>query len=351
MKKKIYLFLAFFGLLGLLSGCEKDETRVYLLENPVAPSLVTVPSLALERTNGNDILEFIGTPVDPGFVASATYFLEACAHGNNFADVVTLYSGKQDTSIKLKVMEINSAFLKILPSDAVTNADLRLRAVLTVDAGTGAPGTGDNLFSYASATQSKDVTTYGLPRLDLVGSGLTQKIESALGDGIYIGFVKLDATQPFTLLNPDSGTSYGGTGDVLSVDGTAIPVTETGWYKLTANVNTLTYTLKLFNVGMIGSATPNGWSAPDSKMTYNPASGYWEITLDLIVGAYKFRINDSWDQGINLGLGDDDHPEYTKDNLWNNGSSKDIALGAAGNYTVKLSIGETKYSYTITKNN
>ncbi len=351
MNNKTIIYLAFIGLIGLFSGCEKDGENVVMLKNPVSPVLTTVPDLTLERSNGNAMLEFKGTPVDPGFQASATYFLEACESGNDFVDYVQLYSGKTVSSFEVSVMDLNTEFLKILPADGLTNVDLRLRAVLTVDAGTGAPGTGDNLFSYPSSTVNKDVTTYGLPRLDLIGSGLTQKIESALGNGKYVGFVKLDPANPFTLTDPDSGTSYGGSSDVLAVDGPAITPASTGWYKLTVDVNDLTYTLKTFNVGMIGSSLPNGWSAPDSKMEYNPATGMWELTIDLIAGAYKFRINDSWDDGINLGIGDTDHPDYTTSNLWNNGGSKDIPLAEAGNYTVKLYIGESKYSVTITKNN
>ena len=53
------------------------------------------------------------------------------------------------------------------------------------------------------------MTLYGLPRLDLVGSGITQKVESALGDGKYLGYVNLDATMPFTLYDPDGDISYG----------------------------------------------------------------------------------------------------------------------------------------------
>lgn len=352
MKNKILLYLAFIGMIGFLSGCEKDEVKVVLSDNPVAPTLTTVPSsLTLIRANGNDTLEFEGTPVDPGFQASATYFLEACVHGNNFADVMQLYSGINVDLIRISISDLNGMFLKGIPADQVTNVDFRLRAELVVDAGTGAPGTSSKPFSYPSAIVSKDVTPYGLPRLDLIGSGVTQKIESALGDGKYIGFVKLDATMPFTLKNPDTNVNYGDNSGALAVDGVAFVPLTTGWYKLTVDVNELTYTLKAFNVGMIGSATPNGWSAPDSKMVYNPASGLWEITLDLVVGSYKFRINDSWEDGINLGYGDDDHADYkTLSNLWNSGGSKDIPLAEAGNYTVKLSVGETKYSCTIKKN-
>ncbi len=346
MNKKLIIFITFIGLTGLLQSCEKDETRVVILANPIAPTLTTVPDLTLQRAKGLDTLVFVGTPVDPGFQASATYFLEACPKGNNFKDSVLILSSITDLQMKITVSDLNGLLLKKFPADQVSQVDFRIRSVLAVDAGAGAKP-----MTYSSATKSVDVTVYGLPRLDLIGSGITQKIESALGDGNFTGFVKLDKTKPFTLKDPDAGTIYGANGAALAVNGPAINVPDAGngWYKLSASIPALSYTLAPYMVGLIGSATPNGWSAPDSKMDYNAATGLWFITLDLTVGAIKVRYNDTWG-AINLGLGDATHPGYSLSNLWNDGGSKDIPIDVAGNYTIKVFIGST-YSMTITKNN
>ena len=342
MIKKIYLYLTFIGLTGLLFSCQKDETKAVLLDNPIAPTIQSVPDLTLKRANGLNNLEFVGTPADPGFQASITYYLEACAKGNNFKDVVTIYSGKQDLSIIISVSDLNGILLTKFPADQVTSIDIRIRAVLSLSSGTG-------LYEYNSATSSHDATVYGLPRLDILDSGLTQNIESALGDGKYSGFVKLDATKPFTVKDPDANIVYGGTNGVLATNGSAISSAANGWYKLTVDTKALTYKLEAYMIGLIGSSTPNGWNAPDSKMDYDSKSGLWYITLDLTEGAVKIRSNDSWDT-INLGLGDATHTEYTLTNLWNNGSSKDIPIAEAGNYTIKVQIGSTNIC-TITKNN
>lgn len=347
MKKLIYI--TFMGLLGLLYSCEKDGDQVFLPENPVAPSIVSMPDLTLERNNGTDILEFVGTQVDPGFVASTKYFLEACASGDNFNDVIIIQSNIEGTSFKVAESDLNGMLLKKFPANETSSVDFRIRSSLVVDAGTGAPGAADDSFTYNSETQTENVTLYGLPRLDLLNSGIDQKIESALGNGEYFGYVKLDETIPFSLLDPDNSLTYGGTDGVLSVDGAAINPVSTGWHQLSANLNDLTYELLDFRIGIIGDATPNGWDAPDQKMEYNPQTGIWSVTLDLVVGTCKFRVNDDWSGSINLGLGDDDNPQYTLDNLWNNGSSQNIPIDAAGNYTITLSIGST-YSATITKN-
>ena len=92
MKKNIIIYLTFIGLAAIFAGCENDGEIVTMDSNPVAPTLQALPDLTLVRSNGNAVLEFSGTAVDPGFTASATYYLEACAAGTDFADPVTIMS-------------------------------------------------------------------------------------------------------------------------------------------------------------------------------------------------------------------------------------------------------------------
>ncbi len=345
MNKNLLIFITFIGLVGLLSNCKKDEIKVIISASPIAPTIQTMPDLTLKRAKGNDSLTFVGTAVDPGFQASVTYFLEACAKGNNFVDPIPILNGIKDAQMKITISALNGIFLKKFPADQVTAVDFRIRAVLSQDA-----GTGYTPLVYSSAVKTADVTTYGLPRLDVIGTGITQKIESALGDGNYLGFVKLDKTKPFTLKDPDAGTIYGANGAALAVNGAPMTVTDSGWYKLTADTKGNTYKIDPYMVGLIGDATPNGWSAPDSKFDYNPSTGIWTITLDLKAGAVKVRCNDAWG-AINLGLGDATHPGYSLTNLWNDGGSQNIPIASAGNYTIQVTIGTSIYSMTITKNN
>lgn len=342
--KNLIIYFTFIGLIGLLFSCEKDETKVVMLTSPIAPTIQTVPNLTLKRTTGNDTLVFVGTAVDPGFQASTTYFLEACAKGNNFKDAVVILSSVKPDAFKITVSDLNGIFLKKFPADQVSSVDLRIRSLLVVDAGTGALGTGNKPFEYISEVKNANVTVYGLPRLDLIGSGIDQKIESALGDGKYAGFVKLDKTKAFTLKNPDSNVIYGTTGGKLAVNGTGITPTDNGWFKFGADTQGLTFTMDAYMIGLVGSATPNGWNSPDTKMNYHAQSGTWRITTDLIDGEIKFRLNDGW--AWNLG--------GTPDKLIVDAGN--IAV-TAGNYTIVLTItnpksvkGEVGGSCTITKN-
>jgi len=336
MKKILYLMAI--GLLGLFSSCDKDETRAIMLENPVSPTFKTIPDLTLQRVNGTKMLTFVGTPVDPGFKVSANYFLEACVKGNNFVNPIALVASNQDTLMKISTSDLNGLLLKNFPADQVSAVDIRIRAVLVVDAGTGAVGTGNKQYVYSTPTKTVNVTLYGLPRLDiLVGTGVTGKIESALGNGVYSGFAKLDKDNPFTLKDPDANITYGGKDGVLAPNGAAIVAPDKGWYKFTVDTKGLTYATDAYMVGLIGSATPNGWNTPDQKMDYDAATGKWKITVDLVDGEIKFRLNDGW--AWNLG--------GTAGSLTQGGDNLKVT---AGKYTITLTITGNTGSCTIVKN-
>lgn len=335
MNKRLIIYLVFVGLVSLFTSCEKDEEKAMLSSNPVVPTFTEFPDLTLERAKANDVLVFKGTPVNPGFQASATYYLEAGAQGSNFQDALIIFSGPQDTLWKTTVGEINTILLRKFTADQVSSVDFRIRAVLV--------GVSNSNLVYSSQTKNVNITIFGLPRLDLIsGDQVIGKVESPAGDGEYSSFVKLDNTKPFTFKHPETNTIYGGTNKVLTVNGSAITPGVTGWHKVSASINDLSFDVEAFKVGVVGSATPNEWDGPDQEMDYDASSGTWKITTTLEDGAIKFRLNNNWDW--NLG--------GTTDELTHGGA--DIVV-TAGNYTITLTItnatvGVETGKYTIVKN-
>lgn len=329
---------------GLLLSCEKDGEQVVMLSSPTVPTIVSMPGLTLERNNGLDVLEFVGTPVDPGFTASAKYFLEANAAGNNFDNPIAIRNNVNANSFTITVSDLNGMLLKKFPADAASSVDFRIRAELVVDAGTGA-----ETFEYFSATSTATVTLYGLPKLDLLDSGVDQKIESALGNGEYKGFVKVDKAVAFKLKDPDTGIEYGGSNGLLEADGSGILSSETGWQILSANINDLTYSFEDYRIGLVGDATPGGWDAPDSKMDYDVKTGTWIITLNLTDGVVKFRRNDGWDW--NMGFVEGETPGWSG-STQQQGYGNDIPVpDGAGNYTVIFNIiNDDEGTYQFIKN-
>ena len=92
------------------------------------------------------------------------------------------------------------------------------------------------------------------------------------------------------------------------------------------------------NWGMIGSATPNGWNDPDTNLEYDLATKTYSYTGPLVVGEYKFRLDDKWD----TNFGDDGN------NLSLEAGGANIPVAVAGDYTIVVDFIGKKY--TITKN-
>lgn len=325
MRKSIFYIITALGLLSL-NSCEKDETKAVLSSNPVAPTLSVPASLSTDftRANGASSIKFMGKAADLGFKASIKYTLEADTSAK-FVKPVSIASAYVDT-FSMTISDLNTLLLKQFTADSAQTIHFRVKTYVT-----------DAVPTVYSAVSDVKLTPYGLPRLDLIsGTTVTGKVESSLGNGSYTGLVYVDATKPFTLKDPDTGIVYGNSGGALSTTGSAISA-ATGWYRLTANTKSLTYTLDPHMVGLVGAF--DGWSSPDSKMAYNAKTGTWSITIALPAGEVKFRMNDDW--AWNLG--------GTPDNLTHGGSN--ITL-AAGTYTITLTItndvaGSETGTYTI----
>ena len=157
----------------------------------------------------------------------------------------------------------------------------------------------------------------------------------------YDGYIYMDADNTFKLTSQKDwdGTNYGYASDTeLSTDGGAgnLSVTETGFYRIEANLSTLTYKFSKTEWGIIGDATQGGWDN-STPMTLNAETGEWSITTELAAGNYKFRANNKWD--INLG-GDLNHLTYGGDNI----------TTEAGTYVITLKLGDaSNYHATVVK--
>lgn len=145
------------------------------------------------------------------------------------------------------------------------------------------------------------------------------------------------ATQP----NWD-GPNYGdGGGGTLDDDPGAANMSSTqGYYLLRANANDLTYTALATEWGIIGDATPNGWT-DETALTYDPTLQKWIGAYALTAGEVKFRSNHSWD-APNPNYGSDDG-----DGTLDEGGAN-IAVSEAGEYAVTLDLSQPlAYAYRI----
>ncbi len=118
------------------------------------------------------------------------------------------------------------------------------------------------------------------------------------------------------------------------------PPNGAGFYRVTVDFTTMSYSVVKTDWGIIGSATPGGWDN-DTNMTF-VSDNKWSIDITLAGGEFKFRANDAWD--INFGLG------ATALSL-SPGSSTNLPSPGPGNYHIEMILDPVGgYRYTITPN-
>ena len=124
----------------------------------------------------------------------------------------------------------------------------------------------------------------------------------------------------------DWAYNYGSSaGDnTLNHDGANIPVAQANDYAITLDLSVPNeYTYSANRWGLIGDATPGGWS-DDTDMAWDAVNNVFKVTVDLTANSFKFRANDGW--AVNLG--------GSLDNLTQDGSN--FSVSEAGNYTITL---------------
>lgn len=108
------------------------------------------------------------------------------------------------------------------------------------------------------------------------------------------------------------------------------------------------YTIKLTpypswpDWGIIGSATPTSWDS-DTNLDYDLATKTYSITMDMVVGEFKFRLDDGW--GTNYGWNGSVYGKLMKGG--GTPDSSNIPITVAGSY--KITADFNAKTYTVTK--
>ncbi|TXF86725.1 RagB/SusD family nutrient uptake outer membrane protein [Neolewinella aurantiaca] len=160
-------------------------------------------------------------------------------------------------------------------------------------------------------------------------------------ENIYTGYVYFpegaDLAFKFALGSWDAAYGVDESGGLVEGGGDNITVAEDGFYRVTADLDGLTYTAEKVQFGLIGSATPGGWDA-DTDMTFNPETGAWELEVALTAGnEIKFRANDDW--ALNYG-------DTGADGLLEEGGDN-IGVVRDGFYKVSLYLNNPDYTFGV----
>ena len=349
MKKLIGNCAYLFAAMVLVTACKKDMPIVTLDTTKVTtPKLTATESeiALLEARQNNTAIIFNWTKANYNFNGSFIYTLQFAKAGTNFANPVNEGAGT-DLIKPYTEKAFNALMLSVgLVAGVEGNVEVRLKSVMS-----------DSVPPIYSNVTNIAVTPYSIEQFLYVpgdyqgwNPAAAEIIRSPAKNKQYEGYVNIPGgSGQFKFTDaPDWGHGiYGdattGTSGNIGSPGNNFQVTPPGYYKINANLNDNTWSAtKTTGWGLIGDAIPTtGWSS-DHDMTYDATNKVWTITIDLTAGAVKFRANHDW--AINFG---DDGANGT---LEYNGAN--IAIGAAGNYTITMDLhgGNGKYTYTIKKN-
>ncbi|KPM48094.1 SusE domain-containing protein [Jiulongibacter sediminis] len=331
MNKVINKLFFFFGILTVLSSCEKEEIRAVL--NSGAKPVVSVSSQSLqlnkESADANALTVSWAEP-EFGFNAGTQYRVLIDKSGNNFADAQVFTTGTE-TSKSWTHKQLNNLLISMgIEPDTEGAIDIAVESLLS------------DKVSQRSDAANLTAMPY-LDKLDLsspwgvVGSGAVNGWNGPdmpfykTGDaGVYVAYVMLLDGEIKIRENNDWAVNYGDNGadGTLERDGANIAV-EAGSYAITFNENDLTYTIEPLSWGIVGSGAPNGWNGPDLEFMYDPSSDQWRAIATLADGEIKIRKNNDW--GLNYG---DDGADGTLDR-----DGANIAV-RAGTYLVTLNLND-----------
>jgi hypothetical protein len=160
-------------------------------------------------------------------------------------------------------------------------------------------------------------------------------------------FVEADDDGVYAWGNTDWGQSKTEANGILDeADEKNVEVNTDGLYYLQVDTGLGTYSTTLVNFGVIGEATPTGWSS-DTKMTYDATNNVMSLDINLTSGKeYKIRANDDWDLDFPLQMG----PDSDGDGFLDTKDGNFTHSGDTGMHRVTLDVFTArKYAITVTK--
>ncbi|HBD27052.1 SusE domain-containing protein [Flavobacterium sp.] len=351
MKNIFKSLLAVSALSLALISCEDEQDLFFL--TPEAEFEILSPNSgdAVElnpETTTNPGLSLTWSEADFGTPTEITYTIEIDKTGDEF-DSPYVVTSTTNTFVTINSEELNGAALAVgLTPFSQEGIDIRIKATI----GTGTNESYSNTIVYLITSYSTDLPKLAVPG-NHQGWSDANNFESApriaaSGFGLtdYEGYMWLDGE--FKFLGPNGSgnfvwgnTDWGDNGDfsgILAEANESNCTAVAGFYRVRANTEALTYTTTAVSWGIIGAATPNGWDS-DTDFTYNPATKKLEIaSIALVPGAFKFRGNNAWSNGFDLGT-------VNADGFLVEGGDLTFS-GAAGNYKVILDLSNPReYTY------
>ncbi|WP_291782658.1 SusF/SusE family outer membrane protein [Cecembia sp.] len=306
-------------LLPLIWACGDLEQPPIIQQFPA--SISSPPSaIVLTGEDEDEVVVFNVTQADFGANMEVTYIIQMDRPGNGFENAADLGSSTSNV-IEVKANEINRrAISRGIVAGETGPMEFRVRAVpsRTLSALAGEPVT-------ISVTTFSDAVA--LRNMFLVGEATARGWDNNANNPalfrdpenadlfVYSGFFNAGGFKVLENLGqwqPQFGTNDGSTisanmggGD----DPDVFNVPAAGYYTFTFDLSTETFSLEPIadvpsvfeTVGIIGSATPEGWDASTAMNQLEFDQHIYYITASLEDGEMKFRADNDW--AVNWGAG------------------------------------------------
>jgi hypothetical protein len=165
-------------------------------------------------------------------------------------------------------------------------------------------------------------------------------LASILSDQVYEGYSYFEEDNNRFVITkfPSFSLTYGDNDadGTLEINGDTIIAGEAGLYFLNVDLNDKTYVMEKHNWGVIGDATPTAWDS-DTDMVWDAENKAMKITIDLVPGSLKFRVNDDW----TYNLGDENADGILSQD------GNDIMILEGGKYEILLFVDKPDYTYQL----
>lgn len=359
MKHSFFTYIATCVLLFAVTGCEKEPALTSLqkvsFEGPITMSPGTV--VITEADSTTSVVSVSWPSVNYFREVPVTYSIQFTTPDDAvaWAQAYELEVGVNVLTTSLTGAQLNQIALDYLGMAPETEGELAVRVKSYVDRA-----------AYSQPATLK-VTPYQIishfPSLWVAGDfqgwdiATAKTIVSVNDDGVYEGYIFIPpgGTNEFKLYaqpawDPVSyGTNNDGTIHEANFLGDNFKAPSDGYYFLAVNVNTKTYLLIKTTWGIIGAATPGGWTT-DTPMTYNETTQTWSVTANMITGgSFKFRANNAWQ--LDFGIDGSGNLAYANHPWKAYIDQPQLTVPENGSYTITLDLHVPgNYRYEIHKN-
>ncbi|PTT75780.1 MULTISPECIES: SusE domain-containing protein [unclassified Chryseobacterium] len=364
------LAVAFIGL--WIISCEKDEDQAILNEvnqSKLSSDKTAIVLSEIISTNTAISLNWQKTKFNVATVTSQQ--IEFGIKGQNFKNSVTSDVASDAISANINHGGLNTIMFNLGATPGVTN-NIQIR--LKTAAGSASFYSNVIELQITPYTPNPDIT---YPKINVPGSyagaagyanwtpGSSPNLFSPEKNDKYRGFIWIntvtgteDGKYKFAI-NQDWPGNKGDDGTLngkLKLDGDNIKAPAAGTYYIKVDWASNTYSSVIANFGVIGDATPTGWSS-DTDFVYNPSTKTYVINSIALTssGVFKFRANDDWamkfqpangDQTLTSGTGVQSYMSAEGTVTGDPG----YKVSEAGNYKIELDLHNSAYyKLTVTK--